>query len=107
MKSTASHQVVCDSCGQVLGEYGSNSSKGHISVSLPSQSECSNTNSANKEPFDGKGYNSQQNHYCSESCLASDLNKRAKTKSKMAKTAKANVIGEDGILLLDIQAKKI
>jgi hypothetical protein len=99
-QSNASHQVVCDNCGQKLGEYSSSSSKGHISVSLPSQSKYSNDNSVNKEAFDRDSI-SEQHHACSESCLAEILTKRAKTKAKLLKTSKATVI-EDGVMTLDI-----
>jgi hypothetical protein len=106
MKSTASHQVTCDHCGQKLGEYSHDSSKGHISVSLSDESKYSNENSVNKEPFDGKGYNSKQVHACGESCLAGILDKRAKGRAKAKKTARASELDtKAGILTLDMSIK--
>ena len=106
MNTNASHQVVCNHCGQVLGEYNSDASKGHISVSLQGDSDYSNQNSVNKEPFGGKGYNMQPKHYCSENCLGADLQKRAKASAKTKKVAKGSQLdAKTGILELNIVAE--
>lgn len=102
--SEAKHICACDECGASIGELYPNN-KNNISINLTKVSKKNKGDSQTEVNSSDASDESSQHHFCDESCLNNHLNKRSKAKAKMAKTAKANVIGEDGILLLDIQAK--
>lgn len=98
--SDAKHTCACDECGAAIGELYPNN-KNNISIPLSKPSKTNKGDSMTEHNDCCKDH-----HFCDETCLNNHLNKRAKSRAKAAKLAKANVLGEDGILILEIERRK-
>lgn len=98
--SSAKITCACDECGASLGELYPNN-KDNISIPLSKASKSSKADVTTESSDSVKDH-----HFCDESCLNNHLNKRAKAKAKASKLAKANVLNEDGVLILEIERRK-
>jgi hypothetical protein len=100
--SNAKHCVACDECGASLGELYPNDHN-NISVQLSDMGKHHAGDSETAYHNPEKSLSSKKTfHFCDESCMASNLNKRAKAKAKMSKMSKANVVDYQGNIEVDM-----